>query len=195
MATGASHSVSTRMGFKNLLELKRNSAQEIEEESFYSASATRVLPVIEGGMRSCMCVGASSMKRKYGSQSGAAIAPPSPEGGFPSSPEAAHTAGGQGSTGHVRSEPKDSIRVAAAQVPKDQASKALFQRSPSRLNDITPLKIQEHVELLENLAKRVVAKDMVVEGLTCLREALGPLQDKASRQFRHTPALPALTLK
>ncbi|CAE8704832.1 unnamed protein product [Polarella glacialis] len=186
MAKGASHSVSNRMAFKNLLELKRNSAQESEEEFLYSASTARVLPVIEGGMRSCMCVGPNSMKRNYGSQSGAAIAPPSPEGGFPSSPEAPHAAGGRGSTSHVLSELNDSMRVAATQVPKDEASKALFQRSRRRLTAITPLKIQEHVELLENLSKRVVAKDMAVEGLTCLREALGPLQDKASMQFKYT---------
>ncbi|CAE8631602.1 unnamed protein product, partial [Polarella glacialis] len=66
------------------------------------------------------------------------------------------------------------VVVVATQVPEAEASKALFHRSPSRLNDITPLSIQEHVELLENLAKR----DMIVEGLTCLREALGPLQDE-----------------
>ncbi|CAE8602792.1 unnamed protein product, partial [Polarella glacialis] len=85
------------------------------------------------------------------------IAPPSPEGGFPSSPEAPHTAGGRGSTSHVLSEPNDSMRVVvvATLVPTAEASKALFLRSPSRLNDIIPLSIQEHVELLENLAKRV----------------------------------------
>ncbi|CAE8734514.1 unnamed protein product [Polarella glacialis] len=125
MGKGASQGVSNRMAFKNLLELKRNSAQE--------------------------------SKRNYESQSGAAIAPPSPEGGFPSSPEAPHTAGGRGSTSHVLSEPNDSMRVVvvATLVPTAEASKALFLRSPSRLNDIIPLSIQEHVELLENLAKRV----------------------------------------
>ncbi|CAE8611926.1 unnamed protein product [Polarella glacialis] len=116
------------------------------------------------------------------------------------------------------------VVVVATQVPTAEASKALFLRSPSRLNDIIPLSIQEHVELLENLAKRVNntnninnnnnnnnnnnkttnnnninkttnnnnnininnshhnTKDMIVEGLTCLREALGPLQDEASKQ-------------
>ncbi|CAE8601758.1 unnamed protein product [Polarella glacialis] len=78
----------------------------------------------------------------------------------------------------------DSVRVTPAQVPKVEASNALFQGSQRRLNDITPLEIQEHIELLENLSMVVVAKDVVVVGLTCLKEALGPVQDKASMQFK-----------
>ncbi|CAE8634782.1 unnamed protein product [Polarella glacialis] len=95
------------------------------------------------------------------------LAIPSPEGGFPScfetAPELPHlagvpiTGGGQGCESGV-------------------PSRALFQRSQRRSNAITPLKIQEHIELLENLSEGVVAKGMFVEGLTCLREALGPSQ-------------------
>jgi hypothetical protein len=36
------------------------------------------------------------------------------------------------------------------------------------------------------LSKAVVAKDMVVEGLPSLRESLGPVQDKASMQFKYS---------
>eukprot|EP00442_Polarella_glacialis_P056193 CAMPEP_0115073718 /NCGR_PEP_ID=MMETSP0227-20121206/14939_1 /TAXON_ID=89957 /ORGANISM="Polarella glacialis, Strain CCMP 1383" /LENGTH=139 /DNA_ID=CAMNT_0002460603 /DNA_START=40 /DNA_END=459 /DNA_ORIENTATION=+ len=100
------------------------------------------------------------------------------------SQEAGQTGGGQGSESDVPSQALDSVCVTPAQVPKVEASDALFQRHQRRLNDITPVKIQEHVELLENLSKAVVAKDMVVEGLPSLRESLGPVQDKASMQFK-----------
>jgi hypothetical protein len=141
MSNGASHGVSNRMAFKNLLEFKRNSDQEF--------------------------------KRNF-------------ENRLKVNQEAGQTEGGQGSDSVAPRQAFDSVLVTPAQVPKVEASDTLFQRHQRRLNGITPLKAQELVELLENLSKAVVAKDMVVEGLPSLRESLGPVQDKASMQFKYS---------